>query len=166
MRRNILRVVSGPAVAKMRSVRSAFCLKNRGFCRVRLRDGVRACFCKLLCRDNNSPPCCSRPASGSPGSRSPGGSSGSLAGAPTGPRRLSGPAAWACRDWPRAPAPFPVGCLSLCCRRQPWRPRLVRSLRSGPAATFPLGQSTLLHSVHAKLPGLRTGPPPRLSTVD
>lgn len=84
-RRNILCVVSRPTVAKMRSVRKAFCLKNRGFCRVRPRDGTGACRYKLLCRDNDSPPYCSCQVSGCPDARSPGRSSESLAVAPHAP---------------------------------------------------------------------------------
>ena len=89
-RRNILCVVSRPTVREVRSVRRAFCLKNRGFCRVRPRDGIRACRYKLLCPDNESPPYCNRQVSGCPGARSPARSSESLAAAPRaiGPRSL------------------------------------------------------------------------------
>lgn len=50
--RNILCVVSQPTVAKMRSLRNAFCLENRGFCWVPPWDGMApacaSCFAETI----------------------------------------------------------------------------------------------------------------------
>lgn len=53
MRRNILCVVSRPAVAKMRSMRNAFCLENRGFCLIPIsgqtpRPACGSCFAETI----------------------------------------------------------------------------------------------------------------------
>ena len=92
-RRNILGVLSRPTIAKMRSVCNAFCLENRGFCRVPTRDGIRACSYKSVCRDNNRPPYCRRQLSGFLGAKIRGPSSGTLAGAPRRSCQPSGPVA-------------------------------------------------------------------------
>lgn len=109
--RHVPGVVGRPAVAEMRSLRSAFCLGNRGFCGAPPWVGMA--------------PACARGFAETitglhvagvkvPGLQVPKAQE-DLSG-PWRALRLGGPAALprVCRAWPRASAPFLSGCLSPC----------------------------------------------------